>query len=159
MGFLHARFPDINESQSICNLDVTLDPDLSFSDHVNRITRTCLYHLSFNQYLALQPAPLMVSQRLLKYLPHSGYSTLAFLAKAHSVQKSNAYVQLSGRVNPIIPPDIMHLVLFTPWSILSSLGCQRPPHFSLHVQCYCSIQKFRLCRPLKLEPASFVTTT
>src|SRR5688572_4027210 len=32
-------------SVSVRNPGVTLDPVLSFSDHVNRISRTCLYHL------------------------------------------------------------------------------------------------------------------
>src|SRR5688572_31441537 len=45
MEFLRTTFPDVHYSVSVRDLRVSLDPVLSFSDHVNRISRTCLYHL------------------------------------------------------------------------------------------------------------------
>ena len=45
IAFLRARFPDVHFSDLVRDLGVTLDPVLSLSDHVNPISRTCLYHL------------------------------------------------------------------------------------------------------------------
>jgi len=45
MEFLRATFPDVHYTVSVRDLGITLDPVLSLSDHVNRISRTCLYHL------------------------------------------------------------------------------------------------------------------
>jgi hypothetical protein len=45
MELLRTLFPDVHFSPTVRDLGFTLDPVLSFSDHVNRVSRTCLYHL------------------------------------------------------------------------------------------------------------------
>ena len=42
---LHLRFPHILFSTSVRDLGVVLDPTLSFTGHVNSVSRSCFYHL------------------------------------------------------------------------------------------------------------------
>ena len=70
---------------------------------------------------------------------HSGSSPLASCAPAHSVQNSNTYVPLSARGSSFIPSDLMYLGLYTPRSLRSLLGCQRPSRCPSHAWCNCSI--------------------
>lgn len=51
-------------------------------------------------------------------------------------------------VSSFMPSDRMHLGFFTPWSLHSPLHCQRSSGCNLHVQCYCSSPKLRVCGPL-----------
>ena len=81
----------------------------------------------------------------------SGNSPLAFCAKAHSVQNANTYVQVSGRDSSFISLDLMHLSLFTPWSLSSPIGCQRPSGCSPKAQCYSSISRLRVCGSSSLK--------
>ena len=45
MELLSTLYPDIQFSPTVRDLGFTLDPILSLTDHVNRISRTCFYHL------------------------------------------------------------------------------------------------------------------
>src|SRR5678815_3785744 len=76
---------------------------------------------------------------------HSGNSPLASCAPAHSVQNSHTYVQLSARGSSFKPSGLMHVGFYTPWSLCSPLGRQRPPGCPSHARCNCSIQKLCLC--------------
>src|SRR6218665_2291144 len=53
MEFLCAKFPDVHHSSPVRNLDAKLDRVHSFTNHVNRISRTRLYYLSTLHPLSL----------------------------------------------------------------------------------------------------------
>src|SRR5678815_5274079 len=196
MEFLRATFPDVHYSVSVRDLGVSLDPVLSFSDHVNRISRTCLYHLRQIRTVRHSLSPhavntlvhalictrvdfgnsifaglsslnlsklqsiLNASARLICGLPKYSHistfirETLHWLPVPHSIQNSHTYAQLSARGSSFIPPGLMHIGFYTPWSLCSALCRQRPSGCPSHAWCNCSIQKLCLCRPLQLEPSS-----
>ena len=43
--YLHLQFPNVHFSYSVRDLGFILDPVLSLTDHINSVSRSCLYYL------------------------------------------------------------------------------------------------------------------